>query len=402
MEVYEKRQSETYQKDAKANYDNLMTLCNLLPCGILWYTLGDDPIIRHLNKKSVEILGYTSVEEFVKKGDAQLLNYIHPDDVERFIKKHDNLTREGDSAEISFQAKNKFGDAIWLKGNVQRTVFLPGGVMNQFIYEDITELKETKYNTEQIEASYDTLIDSIPGGVSVYEMYDGKIHNTFMNDMAARIVGYTKEELHELLKDNGFSKIHPSDIVMVQDNLEKSIESGSVVDSICRILCKNQMYRWVHISAKAVRGNGKKTLVYVIILDLEQEKKQEEELNQIKNNMKALIGALPGGYGIFRVSDTVGTQYLTENIENLLGYEKGERIRLTSDNAVAYVHPDDENRIEKAIRLAVMIGTKFDETFRVQKRDGTYVAFRVCAHLSGMERNHRIYYATFSLVGNFE
>ena len=44
----------------------------------------------------------------------------------------------------------------------------------------ITELKETKYNTEQIEASYDTLIDSIPGGVSVYEMYDGKIHNTFI------------------------------------------------------------------------------------------------------------------------------------------------------------------------------------------------------------------------------
>lgn len=97
------------------------------------------------------------------------------------------------------------------------------------------------------------IFDVIPTGIAVFELSDC-LRTRFINQEYSRMLGWNRDELFSLMKDDGTVLIHPDDVQQVIAEARKSVEGcAESFCTECRIKHKIGKYGWFLKREKIVR-----------------------------------------------------------------------------------------------------------------------------------------------------
>ena len=101
----------------------------------------------------------------------------------------------------------------------------------------------------------------------------------------------------ETAEGRGFLEaIHPEDRPRVETVIAESIRSGNPIDVECRILSRDNRWRWVRSRGAARRDpSGKISRWYGSADDIEDQKKAEDALRKSEKQLKAIFNSVPVG-----------------------------------------------------------------------------------------------------------
>ncbi|HEX2094335.1 MAG TPA: PAS domain S-box protein, partial [Longimicrobiaceae bacterium] len=150
---------------------------------------GADGELRHASDSAQALLGYTP-EELKKVGMDPL---IHPDDAEEYRQFFQGARIGGISAGLAYRVRRKCGEYVWL-GVTARPVHDAEGriVQVQLVGRDITQRKRTEEALHWLTRQIRLILNSAGEGIFGLDLA-GTI--TFINPVAARMLGYEEEEV---------------------------------------------------------------------------------------------------------------------------------------------------------------------------------------------------------------
>ncbi len=184
------------------------------------------------------------------------------------------------------------------------------------------------------------------------------------------ILGYdegTKPTLERV-----FQRVHPEDLVLVQQTLDRASRDGSGADLEHRLLFPDGSVKHVHVIAHAVE-NESGTMEFVgAVSDVTAAKRAEEKLRQSERELRQLIDAVPqhifvlGADGDRLYSNEVAREY------HGLGPEDPEQ-----DQLAVFVHAEDREAVLAERRRMISIGEPYELEARLLGKDGLYRWFLI-------------------------
>ena len=199
----------------------------------------------------------------------------------------------------------------------------------------------------------------------------------FWSDETYRIVGIdqgTKPTLELILQ-----RIHPEDLVFMQETLDHGVQSGTDLDFEHRFRMPDGSVRYVHVVAHAVRDQSGNLEYVGSAMDVTEQhqakaalekavaeiKKSEAQLQMIIETIPALVWcASPDGE-------------LTDVNHRILDYTGVSLGELAQAGWVKFLHPDDVRQTLTMWTNAVRTGNPHDVQYRLRRHDGTYRWFHV-------------------------
>ncbi len=139
---------------------------------------------------------------------------------------------------------------------------------------DETEEKQKMVQLQEV-------IEHIPGGIGIYEIYDGIAHQVYANEGFYILVKDKRENRDE--NDLGFiNKIHNEDIHLIH-NVITRLSAGSNEESVdYRTKTGVGGYVWLHLCAKVYKRVKSKITVYISFTDISENMKSKLELTRVK------------------------------------------------------------------------------------------------------------------------
>ncbi|MEG1684292.1 MAG: PAS domain S-box protein, partial [Oscillospiraceae bacterium] len=169
-------------------------LINLaLPIGLVIADAGPRLPILCVNDLFVQMLGFSSQEELLVANDSSAWAFVSPLDKRRLEAYATTRVGTTEAYEITYRAIRKDGSLIWVNQNSRHTRDETG---REIVFAYCTDITAQKQMEETIRAGvekYETLVNSVPGGVGMYQL-DERVTPIFMSDRAYELCSMTKEE----------------------------------------------------------------------------------------------------------------------------------------------------------------------------------------------------------------
>lgn len=119
-----------------------------------------------------------------------------------------------------------------------------------------------------------SVVNTVPGGIIVCEISEGKIRLLNYNHKAVELLGYTSDEI----KDRGLTDISDficeQDRYRVMDEIEMGLSRGSISCEF-QVNHKNGTYPWISLHAERVREIPNHMIVAAVIVDVTRAKEAE-------------------------------------------------------------------------------------------------------------------------------
>lgn len=139
-------------------------------------------------------------------------NIIHPDDKEivRYVFKINQEAKSNDElynhGVFRFRIINKNREIIWLESKT--TIYYEGETKYKIVsYVDISEYIESKENLERNQDMYKGVLDSIPEGIYLEDIYNEEY--IFVNEKFKEIFSYKSKDINQKIYKNEAMKVHP-------------------------------------------------------------------------------------------------------------------------------------------------------------------------------------------------
>jgi PAS domain S-box-containing protein len=146
--------------------------------------------------------------------------------------------------------------------------------INKKLRKEIAGRKKAVEEKEDISIFNDSLIESLNEISYDHYVQDNKI---FWKGAVTKMLGYSFNEMGNN-KEGWLEKIHPTDRIIVEENLETAQKEKRLFDLEYRLKHKNGSYLWVHNRGK-LNFNKKDELIRIIgvIMDINERKIAEDE-----------------------------------------------------------------------------------------------------------------------------
>ncbi|MCB6200469.1 PAS domain-containing hybrid sensor histidine kinase/response regulator [Extibacter muris] len=112
------------------------------------------------------------------------------------------------------------------------------------------ELKAAKEQIQEMRMELDHLVHSIPGGVAMYEVKDGRFIPTYMSDGVPALTGHTPAEYKEEIRQGIFDHIYELDRPRVVEAGNAFLQNGEVLDISYRVRRKDGTLVWIHLNGR--------------------------------------------------------------------------------------------------------------------------------------------------------
>ncbi|HOI28679.1 MAG TPA: PAS domain S-box protein [Melioribacteraceae bacterium] len=262
----------------------IQKITDTIPLAIYIYDIIEDRNI-YTNKNIFEKLGYTP-EEILQMGSNLFPSLLHPDDFKKLsqnIKRYENA-QENDVLELEYRMKDKKGKFRWLHSWDVIFSRTADGKPKQIlgVVEDISAKKEMQIKLAESQTQYQNLFENAPDAVFIN--FDDEIvlvNREFQNLMRAG-------EKDQLIGLSPFDIFHHD----FHDNIRQRIltmrETGRPVLPIEeKIVCLDGTEIDVEVSAAPFPLHGGNA-IHVILRDISDRKKSEEELQRYHNQLELL------------------------------------------------------------------------------------------------------------------
>lgn len=112
---------------------------------------------------------------------------------------------------------------------------------------------------------------------------------------------------------------------------------------------------------------------------------------------KRLVDTLPGGIVIYKIGETIETQYFSDGILKLSGHSREEYEALVKDNPIEQLtYEDDRADMLSKIATALETGAPLSMTYRIIHKNGSLVWVQLSATMIEEQPDGKIYYAIFT------
>jgi PAS domain S-box-containing protein len=291
-----------------------------------------DDMIRYANVKASELSGY-SKEDLTFN---QFLSFLHPEDREMVLDRHQKKIRGETLTEIySFRIVNKDGTIRWVETNTV-LIFMEGRPATLNFLSDITDRKQSEEELKESERRYQTLAENVHDMILVFDL---NLEPTYISPSVKYLSGYNVEEamkhrLDQILTPESYKRL--IEIFEREISFERSGQkhgpgwSQTIEQEILR---RDGATVWIEVTLNLIYDEeGILKSIVGIARDITERKlaalEREQllsELQQALANVKTLSGLLPICANCKKIRDDKGywnqiESYISEHSEAVFSH----------------------------------------------------------------------------------
>jgi PAS domain S-box-containing protein len=316
-----------------------------------------------INDEYAKMLGY-SKNELEPRIYSNWADIIHPEDLDKSI---EELTRhfEGETSSYNneIRLKHKNGSWIWVIVRGEVTERDDKGEVARFTgtHIDITDRKKLE---EEIEVSRTRLKQATnSANIGLWE-WNPQTGNVTIDEIWARLVGYTLDELKPVDINTWNKLVHPDDLERFENAVEDYFSGRTDLYEIeARMRHKDGHWVWILDRGKNLEWNedGEPikmigTHVDITNLKLNEKRLEENERLLIETQRVANLGTFTEN---LKTHDVQTSKIL----DQMFWLTEGEN--LSSDRLIDMLHPDFKYVAEQYQR-AIESGEPFEAEFKIQ------------------------------------
>jgi len=260
----------TESKKREIKYSHL---CENVTAGIFIVDHKTGQILE-ANRKIIETLGYSSIEE-LKQSKTAIDHYYNPLDREIILK---HLLNETTIVDHELPMKHKDGHPIWI--SLSAKFYRKEGYI-EGIAIDISQRMIAERKLRESEELFRNLAEQSVAGIILIQ--DDKI--VFANDVIAKHSGYSLEEILSLNGNDFLKLVHQKDQSFFVEQLEKVDLQGTVPEHYIRIISKTGETIWVSMQMNKFEYQDSSIIAATIVeitkrVALEDKLREERDLAQ--------------------------------------------------------------------------------------------------------------------------
>jgi PAS domain S-box-containing protein len=235
--------------------------------------------------------------------------------------------------------------------------------------QTIAERRQALSSLREADARYRALVEQLPL-VTYVSSIDRPGLSSYVSPQLEPLLGYTPQEWLET-PEMFWSIIHPDDAERVRREHRSGYEAGNTFSTQYRLRAKDGRTVWIEDQVVVIRGkDGEPAQAQGFLIDITSRKHAEIALTENEERFRTLVANIPGV--VFRCSlDSDWTmEYLSDAVEELVGYPASDFIANRVRSYADVVHPEDRVKLEAEIREAVAAGRAYTTEYRVLRDDG--------------------------------
>jgi PAS domain S-box-containing protein len=339
---------------------------------------GEGARMAFLSPQVEGMLGYPP-QRFLDDPDSWF-EVVHPDDQERVDAAARRAGDTGEAFDEEYRMRHADGHWVWVhdtstpipRAEDDTPVYFQGFLV------DISARKEAEFARAEAEQRYRTMVEALPAVTYIDEPIEGDEDNAtmpFVSPQVERILGYPPERF---MQDNRFwfTLMHPEDYARMRDSGALSTLNLDEVTQEYRMRHADGHWVWVQDTSKPVYDDeGHVAFFQGFLMDVTTRHEAVEGLRDAERRFRVLVEQMPAAIYRETTAEAGGgtvTEYLSPQIERLIGYPP-ERIVGHAAAWLELIHPDDRDRVARAVAESDVSGQPFSLDYRVIAADGREV-----------------------------
>jgi PAS domain S-box-containing protein len=250
----------------------------------------------------------------------------------------------------------------------ERTLQLQGEILERQRTEDA--LRASQHFTQSI-------LNTTPELVYIYDLLEGR--NIYTNREVMTTLGYSPEEIQQMGDKMFAFNLHPADVATVAEHHEQMalVDDSEALDVDYRMKDAAGAWRWLRSRDRVFSRNsdGAVRQIIGVAIDITERKQAEAALKESEERFRLL--AENSTDMISRHTPEGIYLYASPASRIIFGYEPEE---LIGHSAFEFIHPEDLARIEQSRQVVVEEPVVDVVTFRVRRKDGTYIWLESNSH----------------------
>ncbi|WP_432671239.1 PAS domain S-box protein [Flavobacterium sp. SM2513] len=323
--------------------------------------------------------GYNLSDNTLQAKD--IIDYIHPDDVNKFSSKLNDLIK---SSELRWQDAcriRKFDgmyasvkvQAVIIRDETGKTVRMIGAM------RDITSEEQLQIELQQSEKQFKDAFNNSGVGMAIVDL-DGNMK--IVNNQILTILGYSSDELRTMtLLDLSYPEDKQQDVQNLDSLVSGKLsnfsrekrykhKNGSIVWGLISVsLIKNAQNDPMHFIKQIIDITHKKAIEKSNKLLLEENIKNKAlQLHEVKNMYRLLAENTVDLVCSHSLDGTL--HYISPSIKQIFGYKVNDLLGLTINHIV---HPEDVEELQKSMQRILEGKEDYPAKIRFRRKDFSYI-----------------------------
>jgi PAS domain S-box-containing protein len=368
VDITERKRAEEERRTAEDRYRSLVEELPL----VTYLDAADDELsTTYMSPQALEVFGIPA-EELIGPGDL-FFEHVHADDRPGVIE-HVRRSLAGERINTEYRFVRPDGRIVWILDRSTPLGHDDGrpSVVRGFML-DITDRKLAEAERHEADLRYRTLVEEMPGVVYVDEP-DAVPRTRYISPRIEELVGYTP---HEIVETPGFWErevVHPDDRATLREDIARS-RAGEQVTREYRCITKAGSTVWVlDQSSPQLDDDGHITTIRGYLLDITARKQVEKEREEAQNRYRTLVEEMPAVVYVAAANATASTMFMSQQIEEILGYQLEEWTNNPDFFVERLLHPDDREAVLESIARN-NAGEANSCEYRCTAKDGRIVWF---------------------------
>ncbi|MEE8392232.1 MAG: PAS domain S-box protein [Anaerolineae bacterium] len=258
--------------------ERFQTLAKVSPVGIFRTDAKGDYV--YVNERWCKIAGLTP-EEACGEG---WVRGLHPQDREKIVEEWYRAARENLPFELEYRFQRPDGVTVWVFGQAVAEKGDSGAVEGYVgTITDVTTRRQIEEVLVRSEAKFYSLVEQAGAGIATIDV-EGRL--TFVNQVFFQMIGYPTTEL---LGQPFIRFLHPDDVERIQAHFLEGFRRPPERHMEYRLLHKDGHIVCCYSNPAAILYQGQVVGSSIIIHDITERKRAEEELTQHRDHLEELV-----------------------------------------------------------------------------------------------------------------
>lgn len=301
--------------------------------GVMFVMIGADQVVKMINPKGCEILGYSESEIVGKNWFDHFIPHVQIDTVKRVF----NKIMKGEIAPVEYYENpvlTKYGKERIIAWHNTTITDDEGKIIGTLSSgEDVTGKKEAEEELRKINSFNQTLLNTSPDVIYVYDLE--RRTNVYTNEKIIEIAGYTATEIKEFGDHLIQELMHPDDFkIYLSETVPKyeQAKDGELIENVFRMKHKQGHWLWLNFRETIFKRNdeGKPKQILGMISDITEKKMAEEALRESEEKYRLISETTPDLISLFNMegnlvfTNSAGAEMYGYKRENMIGMHFSE------------------------------------------------------------------------------
>jgi PAS domain S-box-containing protein len=234
----------------------------------------------------------------------------------------------------------------------------------------LNERRQAVASLRDAETRYRTLVEQLPL-VTYVSSIDRPGFSAYVSPQIEELLGYTPDAWLET--PNLFWRVvHPDDVERVRAEHRTGYAAGGSFSTQYRLVARDGRTVWVQDEVMVVEDEaGKAVQAQGFLLDITHRKAAEFAVRENEERFRTLVSNVPGVIFRCAIDEDWTMEYLSDEIEELVGYPAPDFIASRVRTFTSIIHPDDAPVLAQEVDAAVAENRPYTIEYRVLHRDGS-------------------------------